>query len=105
MVMLQFVVTPKSAKYQVRVDGKQFDSALVDVPMSRTQPVRVEVSAPGYQTYTATPMPVSDLMFSVQLQPLKAASRSPSPVKEPPPAPTVAPEPEPAPRVEVVNEL
>lgn len=105
MVMLQFVVTPKSAKYQVRVDGKQFDSALVDVTMSRTQPVRVEVSAPGYHTYTATPMPVSDLMFSVQLQPLKAASRSPSPVKEPPPAPTVAPEPEPAPRVKVVNEL
>jgi serine/threonine protein kinase len=80
-VLLQFLVRPESAQYQLSMDGKKLLEPQIEVPMSRDQKVELEVVAKGYLPYRAKLLPTSDQVLTIELQrgPGRRAPASPLP--------------------------
>lgn len=67
-VLLQFLVRPESAQYQLSMNGKKLSETQIEVPMSRDQKVELEVVAKGYVPYRAKLLPTSDQILTIELQ-------------------------------------
>ena len=67
-VLLQFLVRPEGAQYQLSMDGKKLSETQIEVPMSRDQKVELEVVAKGYLPYRAKLLPTSDQILTIELQ-------------------------------------
>ena len=67
-MLLQFLIRPESARYELLVDGKKLSEPQVELPMSRGQKVELEVVAKGYLPYRAKLLPTSDQILTIELE-------------------------------------
>lgn len=68
-VMVQLMISP-TVPHETWVGDRKLDKDEFETPMSKTDHLEIRVIAPGYQTYVASPRPLSDLVLSITLTPL-----------------------------------